>query len=144
MANNLTRYSPFGDLSDFQELFHRFPLAGSLASRQEEPRINIDVTETENAYQVKAEVPGASKDDVKVSIEDNVVSIRVEKSSESEQKEGETVLRRERYHGVQVRRFSLAQDIDAAQASAKCSDGVLELELPKKLSAANARVLDVQ
>lgn len=120
MANHLTRFNPFGDLAGFESLrgvddfFNRFPLASALSGRADEPRLNIDVTETEQAYAVKAEVPGARKEDVKVSIEGNVVSIRVEKTREDEQKEGETVLRRERYHGVQMRRFSLGHDIDVS------------------------------
>ncbi|CAM3875443.1 Heat shock protein Hsp20 OS=Castellaniella defragrans (strain DSM / CCUG 39792 / 65Phen) OX=1437824 GN=BN940_18261 PE=3 SV=1 [Castellaniella denitrificans] len=150
MANHLTRFNPFGDLAGFESLrgiddfFNRFPLTSALSGRGDEPRLNIDVTETEQAYAVKAEVPGARKEDVKVSIEGNVVSIRVEKTREDVEKEGETVLRRERYHGVQMRRFSLGHDIDVAGASARCADGVLELTLPKKESSQGARQLDIQ
>ncbi|WP_323029248.1 Hsp20/alpha crystallin family protein [Castellaniella defragrans] len=150
MANHLTRFNPFGDLAGFESLrglddfFGRFPLASSFAGRGDEPRLNIDVTETEQAYAVKAEVPGARKEDIKVSLEGNVVSIRVEKTREDVEKEGETVLRRERYHGVQMRRFSLGHDIDASGATARCTDGVLELTLPKKASAQGARQLDIQ
>uniref|UniRef100_UPI00334106A0 Hsp20/alpha crystallin family protein n=1 Tax=Castellaniella defragrans TaxID=75697 RepID=UPI00334106A0 len=149
MGNNLTRFNPFGDLAGFEglrsfdDLLSRFPLGGALASR-DEPRINVDVTETDEAYAVKAEVPGARKEDVKVSIDGNVVSIRVEKSGENVEKEGETVLRRERYHGVQTRRFSLGHAIDAAKASARCNDGVLELTLPKQTSEQGSKVLEIQ
>ncbi len=150
MASNLTRFNPFGDLAGFEglrgfdDLLGRFPLGAALSARGDEPRINVDVTETDQAYTVKAEVPGARKEDVKVSIEGNVVSIRVEKSREDVEKDGETVLRRERYHGVQMRRFSLGHDIDAARASARCTDGVLELSLPKKTGEQGAKVLEIQ
>ncbi len=150
MASNLTRFNPFGDLAGFEGLrsfddfFNRFPLSSTLSARMDEPRINIDVTETDQAYSVKAEVPGARKEDVKVSIDGNVVSIRVEKSREDVEKDGEAVLRRERYHGVQMRRFSLGHEIDAAKASARCADGVLELSLPKKTGEQGARLLDIQ
>ncbi len=150
MANHLTRFNPFGDLTGFESLrgiddfFNRFPLASALSGRVEEPRLNIDVTETEQAYAVKAEVPGARKEDIRVSIEGNVVSIRVEKARENEEREGETVLRRERYHGVQMRRFSLGHDIDAAAATARCADGVLELSLPKKANGQGAQQLAIQ
>jgi len=151
MASNLTRFNPFGDLAGFEglrgfdDLFGRFPLGAALSSRGgDEPRINVDVTETDQAYAVKAEVPGARKEDIKVSIEGNVVSLRVEKSSENVEKEGETVLRRERYHGVQMRRFSLGHEIDAARATARCADGVLELSLPKKTGEQGAKMLDIQ
>lgn len=141
---NLTRFSPFGDLAGFEELFNRFPVSAMLNQRAEEPRLNIDVTETDTAYTVKAEVPGVRKEDVKVGIEGNTVSLRVEKTVENEQKQGETVLRRERYHGVQTRRFSLAHDIDVAQSTAKCVDGVLELVLPKKSSQPGSQWLEIQ
>lgn len=151
MANNLVRFNPFGDLAgfeglrDFDDLWGRLPFPSALAVRsRDEPRMNIDVTETDQAYSVKAEIPGASKEDVKVSIEGNVVSIRVEKTREDVKQEGETVLRRERYSGVQARRFSLAHDIDAAASSARCTNGVLELTLPKKTSEQGAKALTIE
>lgn len=150
MANNLTRFNPFGDLAAFEglrgfdDLFSRFPLGAALSTRTDEPRINVDVVESDKAYAVKAEVPGARKEDVKVSIEGNVVSIRVEKTQEDVEKDGETILRRERYHGVQTRRFSLAHDIDVAAATARCNNGVLELDLPKKASGQGAKVLNIE
>lgn len=150
MTNNLTRFNPFGELAGFEglrgfdDLFGRSPLRSALAARGEETHIKVDVSETDQAYAVKAEVPGAQKEDIKVSIDGNVVSIRVEKSHEDVEKEGETVIRRERYHGVQMRRFSLAQDIDATKASARCKDGVLELSLPKKSGSEGAKMLDIQ
>lgn len=150
MANNLVRFNPFGDLAgfeglrDFDDLWGRLPFASALAARSDEPRMNIDVTETDKAYAVKAEIPGATREDVKVSVEGNVVSIRVEKAHEDVKKDGETVLRRERYVGVQTRRFSLAHDLDAAGSTARCVNGVLELTLPKKASEQNAKVLNVE
>ncbi|MFA5663151.1 Hsp20/alpha crystallin family protein [Castellaniella sp.] len=144
MTNDLARFNPFAELSGFEELFNRFPVASRLAQRAEEPRINIDVTESDSAYTVKAEVPGVRKEDVKVAIEGNTVSIRVEKTAEDIEKEGETVLRRERYRGVQVRRFSLAHDIDVAGSEARCTDGVLELSLPKKVADSTSKWLEVR
>ncbi len=150
MARNLTRFNPFGDLTDFDslrsfdEFFNRFPLASRMSTAVDQPRMSIDVTETDDVYTVKAEVPGARKEDVKVSVEDNIVSIRVEKSRDEVEKDGETVLRRERYHGVQSRRFSLAHEIDSAAATAKCVDGVLELVLPKKVNTQGAKTLEIQ
>lgn len=150
MATHLTRFNPFGDLAGFEglrgfdDLFNRFPLSASMASQAEPARISIDVSERDDAYSVKADVPGISKDNIKVAIEGNVVSIRVEKSGEETEKDGETVLRRERYRGVQMRRFSLAHDIDATAATARCADGILELTLPKKTTEQGARTLTIE
>lgn len=149
MANNLTRFNPFGELSrfdafrDFDDFFKNFPLAESLGGKGGTPRINLDVTESEQSYVVKAEVPGARKDDIKVTIDGNTVSIRVETKRDSEQKQGETVVRSERYYGVQSRSFSLAHDIDDASAAARYEDGVLELTLPKRSGEAGAKVLQI-
>ena len=149
MANNLTRFNPFGELAgldtwrDFEDIFRRVPVVGSLAGTTP-PSIRLDVHEDGEAYRVSAEVPGINKEDVHVSVDGNVVSIRVESRRQHEEKEGDTVLRSERYYGVQTRSFSLAQDIDDTQASAKCENGVLELILPKKKGGAGAKKLEIR
>lgn len=149
MASNLTRFNPFGELSrfnglrDFEDIFRNFPLSGAMAGADGAPRINIEVSENENGYVVKAEAPGAKKDDIKVVVDGNTVSIRVETKRESEEKKGETVLRSERYYGVQSRSFSLAHDIDDANATARYTDGVLELTLPKRKGGNGAKALEI-
>jgi HSP20 family protein len=107
-------------------------------------RMRVDVTEKDNAYLVKADVPGVRKEDINVRIDGNVVQIDAETKQEKESKgNGDKVLRSERYYGTISRTFSLAQDVDDAKAVAKYADGVLTLELPKKTSAA-ARKLPIQ
>jgi HSP20 family protein len=107
-------------------------------------RMRVDVTEKDNAYLVKADVPGVRKEDINVRIDGNVVQIDAETKQEKESKgNGDKVLRSERYYGTISRTFSLAQDVDDAKAVAKYADGVLTLELPKKTSAA-ARKLAIQ
>lgn len=141
MANNLMRFNPFGDLSRFEplknieEIFKDFRLAPSWGSIEAEPRIKMDVTETDKAYSVKANIPGVSKEDIKVTVEGNQVSITVEVKKETEEKKEGNVIRSERYLGRQFRSFTLGQDIDDANAEAKYQNGVLELTLPKKASA---------
>jgi len=149
MANNLTRFNPFGELTnldafrDFADMFRRMPVVGSLAG-QGHQHIRLDVHEDEDAYRVTAEIPGVNKEDVNVTVDGNVVSIRVETRRSQEEKQGETVLRSERYYGVQTRSFSLAHDIDDTQADAKCENGVLELTLPKKKGETGARKLEIR
>ena len=134
---NLTRFDPFGDLARFAPLgfddFLRVPRARSLwKGFPEAPEIKVDVTEDDKTYRVKADVPGVRKEDIKVSIDGNQVSISAEVKSEKEEKKGETTIRSERYCGKQYRSFTLAHDVDDGKAEAKCQDGVLELTLPKK------------
>ncbi|HTN64991.1 MAG TPA: Hsp20/alpha crystallin family protein [Burkholderiaceae bacterium] len=150
MSNKLTRFNPFGELArlepwrDIEDLFSDFRLRPGLRELEAEPRIKMDVAETDQGYMVKAEIPGVKKEDIKVEIEGNQVSISAETQKETEQKQGETVVRSERYYGKQYRRFTLAHEIDEDQAQAKYQDGVLELSLPKKSGPVGARQLSVQ
>jgi HSP20 family protein len=100
----------------------------------------MDVKETDKAYTVHADLPGVKKEDNNFSIEGNTISISAETRSESEQKEGEKILKRERNYGKVYRSFSLGSDIDEAAANARYNDGVLALTLPKKAAAASRRL----
>ena len=138
MANNLMRFNPFGDLSrmepwkNVEDMFRDFRVAPNWGGMEAEPRIKMDVSETDKEYTVKADIPGVRKEDIKVTIEGNQVSINVEVKKESEEKKEGNLIRSERYYGRQFRSFSLAQDVDDAKSTAKYTDGVLELTLPKK------------
>ncbi|SAL84120.1 heat shock protein 20 [Caballeronia choica] len=139
--SNLSRFDPFSiePVSEmFQGLFR--PLRG--ISNEDAPlaQMKIDVTENDTAYQVKAELPGVEKKDIDVKIDGNVVSIHAKVERNKEQKEGERVIRRERYSGAVSRSFSLASDIDEASASAQYQDGVLSLTLPKKTASEQKRL----
>ena len=107
-------------------------------------KMRVDVSELDDAYEVKADIPGVKKEDINVRIDGNIVQIDAEVKRESETKgNGGKVLRSERYHGTVSRSFSLADDVDEGKAEAKYADGVLTLKLPKKATAA-ARKLAVQ
>lgn len=71
------------------------------------------------------------------------MAISAEVKHNHEDKQGEKVLRSERFYGKVYRAFSLAQDVDEASAQAKCNEGVLELRLPKK-AVVSARKLAIQ
>ncbi len=103
----------------------------------------MDVSETDQGYTVKAEIPGVKKEDVKVAVEGNHITITAESKHQSEEKQGETVVRRERYFGHQSRSFTLAHEIDDAKAVAKYHDGVLELSLPKKAGNGGTKLLAI-
>lgn len=133
--NPMTRYDPLDDL--FRGFFVR-PVEMGMSA--ETPAIKIDVKEQENAYLVHAEMPGIRKEDIHVSIDGPTVSISAERKQEKDVKEGERVLRIERYFGKVARSFQLGQDIDDARASAKFTDGVLELTLPKKAATQSKRL----
>jgi HSP20 family protein len=110
---------------------------------QEAPAIKVDVREEAEAAGVHAELPGVKKEDIHVHIDGAVVAISAERKQEKEVKEGERVLRTERYFGKVSRSFQLGQEIDEERATAKFTDGVLDLTLPKKATP-QARKLSIQ
>ena len=136
--SNLIRRDP---LDDFFRGFFVRPV--DFAGDKEAPVVKIDVKEQEKNYMVHAEVPGVKKEDIHVAVDGAVVSISAERREEKDVREGERVLRSERYVGKVSRSFQLAQEIDEAQVSAKYTDGVLELMLPKK-AATQARRITIQ
>jgi HSP20 family protein len=138
---NLTRWDPFSEIArfdpfrDMNDYFRGFMLRPVLQGLDAEPEIKLEVSETDKAYTVKADVPGVKKEDIQVSIEGNQVSISAEVKQEKEEKEGNKLVRSERYYGKQFRSFTLAHDIDEAKSEAEYSDGVLKLTLLKKAGA---------
>ena len=131
MNSLVTRGSLFDDFfKDFAPGFYVRPLHGD--GLPTPSQIKIDVKEDDAAYIVHAEVPGVPKEDIHISIDGNVVSLRAEVRQHDEKKEGEKVLRSERYFGSVARSFQLPVDVDAAQCKAKYDNGVLTLTLAKK------------
>ena len=134
---NITRYDPFGDLDDaFKGLFVR-PLRFDVGQQMQ---IKMDVTKADNAYTVKAEMPGVKKDDIHLSVEGSQVTISGEARKESEEKKGEEVIRSERYYGKISRSFTLPNDVDEAKVVAKYADGLLNLTLPMKGKSAGRKI----
>ena len=138
---NLTRYNPVDDA--FDDLFRGFFMRPVRVEGAPEIQIKMDVKEDDKAYTVHAEIPGVKKEDIHVSIDGNQVAVSAEVKNEKEVKEGEKVLRSERYYGKVSRAFTLGQDVDEAAAQAKYNDGILELTLPKK-AAAKSRRLNIE
>lgn len=138
MANIARRSPGFGDVARFDPFFNidewlkGFPMRPMSMDMETVPQIKIDVTEDDNAYHVRAEIPGVKKEDVKVQVEGNRVSISAENKQENEEKEGERVLYRECHQGSSYRTFTLGSEVDASKAEAKYDNGTLELTLPKK------------
>ena len=103
-------------------------------------QFRVDVSEDENAYTIRAEIPGVKKDDISISIDSDQVAISAEVKNEKDVKDGERVLRSERFYGKVHRAFQLGQTVDENAANAKYSDGVLELTLPKKAATSAKRI----
>ena len=129
--NELRTIDPFA-LDPFDDAFRSLLRPWRMEMPQAAPSIKIDLTEQDGSYAVKAEIPGVKKDDIDVRVDGNMVTISAEVKKEKEEKEGEKVIRSERYYGSVSRSFTVSHDVDENAASAKYNEGVLELTLPKK------------
>lgn len=135
--NNLIRSTPFSSVARFDPFRNDDWLKGfwvnPLASEMEAaPQIKINLTENDKSYSVRAEIPGVKKEDIKVDVDGNQISIRAEVKQEKEEKNGERVICRECYQGSSYRSFSLGSNVDESKVEARYDNGILELTLPKK------------
>lgn len=131
----IVRWSPFRDLIGIQQEVNR--LFEDLMTRRAEAGVEgavwvpaADVAETEDAVSVKVEAPGVDKDDIKISVTNNVLTIRGEKKMEKETSE-ESYHRIERVYGSFVRSLELPTVVQADKVTASFKDGVLTIVLPK-------------
>ncbi len=103
----------------------------------------VDVKEKDDAILVKASMAGVKPDDVEITLEGNVLTIKGEVKEEEEEKEEGKFIYREHRYGSFVRSFTLPTEVDADKAKAEFKDGVLYLTLPKK-EAAKRRLIKIK
>jgi HSP20 family protein len=136
--NQLTRWDPF---KEFDELQNRLStLFGRAAARRQDGGNEamtvaewsplVDITEDDKEYLIKAELPEVRKEDVKVTVENGVLTITGERKFEKEEK-GKKYHRVERAYGNFVRSFALPDDADANKVNAEFKDGVLKVHVTK-------------
>jgi len=132
---NLTRWEP---LREMEDMFRQHPslLLSGLLRGPSEPamwRPAADISETEQEYLVTAELPGVAKQDVKIQLNDGVLTITGERKLEREQS-GENQLRVERFYGSFARSFVLPDNVDTTKLRAESKEGLLVVHIPKKAS----------
>lgn len=93
---------------------------------------SVDIEEEDDKYLIKADLPGVDKENIDVKLENGVLSIRGEKTTESETGKGTKRHRTERFHGSFARSFTLPEAVKADQVEASYKDGVLSLVIPKQ------------
>ena len=136
---SITRFSPFDEA--FDDLFRGFLVRPvSYEHPAGVAQLRVDVSENEKSYTLRAEIPGVKKEDINVSIDGDTVAISAEVKNEKDVRNGERLLRAERYYGKVYRAFTLGQAVEEAGTHAKYADGVLELTLPKKAAVQAKRV----
>lgn len=124
LANNLNQLMHIGDgfFEDFGEPFFTMDSSNNMKS---------DVIKTDGGYQVTVDIPGVDKDDIDLSYDQDVLSIKAKRDSTLDQKdEQDNVIASERSYGEYVRNYRLP-DVSADKISAKAEDGVLTIDLPK-------------
>lgn len=148
MARNIAQYNPVNELArmggfpSIEDFFREFAMAPALRGLEQGTRMRVDVEENDQAYIMRAEVPGTKKEDIQISIDGNRVSIRAN-IAEEKTDQNANMIRSERVFGEEFRTFSLPQEVDDSKAEAKYENGILTLTLPKK-SGTGGRKLTVQ
>ena len=128
----LLRFEPMRDLDQFsnrfQRFFDEFPAFHNLNQDSFSPR--IDIAEDEKSISIDAEIPGVPKENLKITLQDNILTIEGEKKKYSEEKEI-NYYREERSFGKFKRCFTLPVEVDSDNVDAKFNDGILEIKLNK-------------
>ena len=142
---SLIRYetSPITTLfDDLGDLFGKtFDLSGRDIAGTLYP--TVDIAESENGFRISADLPGLSKQDIKLSVEDGVLSISGEKKQEVEKKEKDRYYHFERSYGRFCRSFTLPANVDSANIDARYNNGVLEVHL-RKTEEAKPKAIEVK
>lgn len=134
------RWDPFRELSTLQDRMNRLFDDAARGGGNGEPTSTtawspaVDIVETDTTIQVRAEVPGLSRDDIELSLENNVLTLKGERKFEKESKD-ENYHRIERSYGSFSRSFSVPSTVDEAGIKADYKEGVLTITLPKTQKA---------
>ena len=142
----LTHWNPFKSLAkaspqvEFDDIFRGFGMRPFFEQLQV-PDILLDVSGTDKAYAIKADIPGVKKEDIDISVDGRQVTISAVTSKETEKKD-KTSLYTERCEGQIFRSFTLPSEVDGKGAQARYDNGVLDLTLPK-LSNGNGKRIKV-
>jgi len=139
----LMRWEPFNDADEFFRSFLRPSRAGN-GDRRPEWMPAVDIRENESEYTIIGEMPGIRREDVKVRVEDDVLTLEGERRQEKDAK-GERSHRVERTYGHFSRRFTLPDDADAEKIAADCKEGIVTVHIPKRpVEKRNMREIAVQ
>ncbi len=124
-------FDPFEELKRMQDritrLLEEFDRFSAIPT---EVSVPVDIIDEEDKIKVIADLPGFSKEDIEIYLEDGDLVIKAERKEEIEEK-GKNYIRQERRFGEIYRRITLPEEVDAEKIKAKYNNGVLEIELPK-------------
>lgn len=146
----LVKWDPFRDLSSLQSSINRLFDDNFRFWREPEATLSqegafpVDIKDTPEAILIKAELPGFNKDNIKVGLADNLLTIRAERQRE-EKEESANYLRVERSYGSFSRSFTLNMPVKHEKLKARYQDGILEISLPKEEDIKNKEInIDIE
>lgn len=137
MSMNLIRQEPWSLLNQLHNEMDRLFQSQRGAETEDEPLARadwvpaIDIKEEDNQYVIHADVPGVDPKDIEVQLENGILTIKGERSTENEE-ERKGYRRVERVRGSFFRRFNLPDTADQDSVTAKAKNGVLEILIPKQ------------
>ena len=135
-VNNRLANRPFGNL--FDDFFQELPALGKNLYESSFGFPPVNIHETPDAYHLELSVPGRSKEDFKVNLENGLLTVSYERPEENESADYKTVRREFSYRNFS-RSFTLDKHVDADKIQAKYEKGLLKLLLPKKADAKEAQ-----
>jgi HSP20 family protein len=140
----LTRWNPFRELEELNARINRSFGSSLLPRDLDAPgkdalvgfdwSPSVDITETSEEFQIKAELPEVKKEDVKIHVENGMLSISGERKQEKEE-QNKKWHRVERSYGSFLRTFTLPENVDESKVRAEFKDGLLTMRLPKSTPA---------
>lgn len=130
---NITRWEPFREMEDLLRRYTPFfsRSAGNGNGKEMTWAPSADISETEQEFLIKADLPEVKKEDVRISLQNGVITLSGERKQEKSQKD-ESQIRIESFYGAFERSFALPDNVDTAAIRAETKDGVLRIHLPKK------------
>ncbi len=132
----LIKFEPLKELENWNERIHKFFNDFPSADFNYYP--HLDIYDDEKNFYVNAEIPGVKKENIKITIQDNFLTITGEKKKETEEKDKKNFYRSERVYGSFTRSFTLPEDINPDSVDAKFDNGILNIKIsksePKKVS----------
>ncbi len=135
--STVARWDPFRELEELSERLNRVFGRPSVRRDNNKEALTVadwipavDISESEGEYLIQAELPGVKKEDIKVTLQESVLTIQGERKQEEEGK-GRKYHRIERSYGTFMRSFTIPDSVDDSKVSAEFKDGLLYLHVPK-------------
>jgi HSP20 family protein len=138
---SLVHYKPINLFDQINDEMNRYlsSMRSTAANQEHDWTPAVDIQEEDSRYLLTADIPGVNRNDVEITLEEGVLTVKGERKAESDSAE-EGFRRRERIHGTFVRQFNLPDTVDTANISATADDGVLKIAIPKQEKSEPRRI----